>query len=431
MYIREIEIDNFRSIQHLTLSNLQSMNIFYGANNVGKSNILQAVDYFFDTLRRNAFYNNSQTLYYFDRDDLYNCNENLKMRIRIKFDIQLPGESNFIKQLIDNKFMTLDGDAPGTIDTFFDISLTYEFEKKRPFSRQIMIEHLKLGNTSVIKDYALTKVLPSQSSRNDMISGIGLFDIFENLSQYYRGIPWFRIISREVRQDTSEISDFDNGNYTNILLHLQDGKTKNKQELFNKINRDFKELTNAGDISIVLGSRTEYDSQGNAKIIGTTEVYVKDAEKMVPLSSMGSSAQQLLYVLVNYYYFYDSVIGFEEPEIHLSPESQEKFYQYLSRLYLKEEGKRQIFITTHSPTFTTNGYIIQVFYDEHQTKVKKEGEPGELEERAVHFGPCGKYHTPACFGKFYNEISDKCRRCVRKTECKPATEEHNRQMRMN
>lgn len=48
MYIEKIEIQFFRSIYRETISGLQLLNIFTGKNDVGKSNILKALNLFFN-----------------------------------------------------------------------------------------------------------------------------------------------------------------------------------------------------------------------------------------------------------------------------------------------------------------------------------------------------------------------------------------------
>lgn len=46
MHIKRIYIKNFRSIKS-TLIDLENINIFYGLNDVGKSNVLKALNLFF------------------------------------------------------------------------------------------------------------------------------------------------------------------------------------------------------------------------------------------------------------------------------------------------------------------------------------------------------------------------------------------------
>ena len=48
MRIKKIIIENFKSIDHLEITDLSNLNIFIGKNDAGKSNILDAIDIIFN-----------------------------------------------------------------------------------------------------------------------------------------------------------------------------------------------------------------------------------------------------------------------------------------------------------------------------------------------------------------------------------------------
>jgi AAA15 family ATPase/GTPase len=50
MRLTSFRAQNFKSLIDVELPDLQDINVFYGPNNVGKSNILQAMDVFFELL---------------------------------------------------------------------------------------------------------------------------------------------------------------------------------------------------------------------------------------------------------------------------------------------------------------------------------------------------------------------------------------------
>lgn len=52
--IKEIEIKNFRSISHAKFSAIDDLNLFHGANDVGKSNVLRALNLFFNGKTNNG-----------------------------------------------------------------------------------------------------------------------------------------------------------------------------------------------------------------------------------------------------------------------------------------------------------------------------------------------------------------------------------------
>ena len=63
MALTRIVIDGFKSIEHCDIS-LSEMNIFLGENGSGKTNLLEAIAYFYSNLTENALSNDI-----FDEDD--------------------------------------------------------------------------------------------------------------------------------------------------------------------------------------------------------------------------------------------------------------------------------------------------------------------------------------------------------------------------
>lgn len=51
--IRSCEIENFKSLKHLYLSDLKRINLFGGKNNAGKTTLLEALFLFFDRMNPN------------------------------------------------------------------------------------------------------------------------------------------------------------------------------------------------------------------------------------------------------------------------------------------------------------------------------------------------------------------------------------------
>ena len=52
MKLKSIKIKNFRSIEEVTLEDCGNLNVIIGRNNAGKSNILMAIDAFFQCLSK-------------------------------------------------------------------------------------------------------------------------------------------------------------------------------------------------------------------------------------------------------------------------------------------------------------------------------------------------------------------------------------------
>ena len=78
MKIDKLTIKNYRSVRDLELSLSPRINVFIGANNVGKSNILSAMEYLLG-----PSYPTANRL---ERWDFYQGDEELPLKIALDFD---------------------------------------------------------------------------------------------------------------------------------------------------------------------------------------------------------------------------------------------------------------------------------------------------------------------------------------------------------
>lgn len=79
MPLCRIQIDNFKSIKRADLS-LNHINMFIGENGAGKTNVLDAVDYFYSNLSTSNI-----------RLDVFDCNNHFSNQIRIRLSFDLSG----------------------------------------------------------------------------------------------------------------------------------------------------------------------------------------------------------------------------------------------------------------------------------------------------------------------------------------------------
>ena len=79
MPLCRIQIDNFKSIKYADLS-INHINMFIGENGAGKTNVLDAVDYFYSNLSTSNI-----------RLDVFDCNNHFSNQIRIRLSFDLSG----------------------------------------------------------------------------------------------------------------------------------------------------------------------------------------------------------------------------------------------------------------------------------------------------------------------------------------------------
>lgn len=107
----------------------------------------------------------------------------------------------------------------------------------------------------------------------------------------------------------------------------------NDKNKFGKINKFLQELL--GEEDAFLEIPAEHD-----------DIYVSIKEKILPLNSLGTGIHQLIIFAAAVTIIDNAVFCIEEPEIHLHPELQKKFMDYI-----RNYTNNQYLISTHSNSF--------------------------------------------------------------------------------
>lgn len=128
MKIKSYEINNYRSIKSIKIKNTPSINVFFGKNNVGKSNILRALHLGFYVLRDNDIY--IPDTFFHNRDSY----KPIKIKLNLNLDKQkIP--KNFKKDIVENidylnsiiltDLFTENGEIP-KIEEFINMALSFK-----------------------------------------------------------------------------------------------------------------------------------------------------------------------------------------------------------------------------------------------------------------------------------------------------------------
>lgn len=328
--ISQIEIRYFRSIHYLKLTNIKSMNVVSGANDAGKSNLLKALNLFF----------NSQTDF-LTEVNFYN-DFNL-MRLQ-----EVRQESIKGKQFIQIKITFRRGDrSPNTLPEFFTVTRTWHRESKVPTQSDDLEKRLKGKDISMARARAsLSKFL--DSIKYEYIPAVkdnNLFGhIMTNLQEALFNLGSIRgdQIGNKLKGINSDIGD---------LVH--------------KLNLEFESVTG---ISSSLSLPTTLSSLYTSFLVNT--LY---GENEVPLEQRGDGIKIRYIPSIMYYIANVSnkqfIWGFEEPENSL----EYKLCTNMASDFLENYSKGiQIFTTTHSPAFLSlkseNSSLYRIFKQGFQTK---------------------------------------------------------------
>lgn len=301
--IKSIEIRKFRSIKSIT-SDLQvtELNIFVGQNDNGKSNILRAL---------NLFFNNETDVglpFRFDDDYCYHANSGIGTRREIRIDLLIEPPKHRFKN-----------------------ARLVRWTKKWKRDGSIVQERFFIDNNEPL------------TSRDNVYKWLDKLK--------YRYVP--AIKGREYFNSLmGELHDVLNGAHSDIMESQGEGFISGIQEITesitNELDRqiglansiqvpsDFKLLFSNLDFGSKIGERIYHLKQRGDGIkvrhIPIILKYMADQEKNISIAG---------------YVKPDTIWGFEEPENNL----EMKFSFQLAEIFRMYAEDIQIFVTTHSPAF--------------------------------------------------------------------------------
>jgi predicted ATPase len=306
MRIERFRIQGYKSIVDLTVDGLSDINVFFGLNSVGKSNIFEALQLW----HRFAGENTGRT--------------------------SISPDKPLYSELVD-KFQ-LDGNGIITIDVEFTVE---EIRGKSHFT--------------VTKGENLERQVAIETIPPNISPPIG-----RHISEYLFSLLKFHVIDATRRlhyeQRTSGIFNgvVNAENLKQALFYAYLSSDTEQKKRLNAIKRALAAAPySLGELDVALDPNTDQIDIGFVRANGR-----------ISLEDSGSGAQQLLLVLGQIFLNNYPVIAVEEPEMNLSPQYQAQMMSTLETLMQDPAVKlEQLFISTHSPylEFTQNFY--DVTYD--------------------------------------------------------------------
>ncbi len=311
--ISRVKIKRFRSIMNLDLSLQDHSHIvtFCGANNVGKTNILRAINLFFhpDAL-------NSETDIPFQKSESGSGGARLP-----EISIEFKSGVDVIK--ITRKFVGLDED---------------ELEGEKTVQNKF--QHIDKAESIKFLDQFFCKFIEVINlSFPELIREVvnEVYDIEYEKSR-------FKGLKEQLRKAHEEYSD---------------GLLKVLRGLAHEISPSFKEFNENWSVDFDLRD----DIQKFRDLISdNVEFYIKDNSNK-EISSKGSGLQRLAFILLQTRIAQKAmnkipVLLIDEPDAFLHPFLEKQLNAFLKNTY-KDKG--QIFVTVHSPTFIDSFHLRNVF----------------------------------------------------------------------
>ena len=308
--IKQINIQYYRSLKDEKIKNLNEANIFSGKNDVGKSNVLKALDLFFNKKETNFLED-------FNKERLKEVRrESVKGKQYIKIEITFLNPGNY--KTLPNEFnVTKTWDRTGNVSGILKDNFDYLMRKGKFNPRSIDISRRTL--TGFLNKIRYTYV---PAIRDD------------NFFYYLLSILQDSLFSKSQNKNTGDFSKTIN--------------TFNEQigNITKELKKDFQ---NVSGVESNLSFPTEIEDLFQRLVIDT-----KSGEHDIPLKLRGDGIR-LRYIptILNYIAknskFYE-IWGFDEPENSCEYSLARKLAENFSTNYL---NNAQIYISTHSFSFVS------------------------------------------------------------------------------
>jgi hypothetical protein len=364
MFIEKVRIQGFKSIRDLTLDGLGKVNVFHGLNDVGKSNILQAIRLAHQVLTGETAIlpsNRQLNVKYLEFAEnygahLFRLGGNKKIIIEVEISFQ-GSELQASRFIIDEPLLKL----------IIHLAFSDKGDKVE----------IKLNQYRLIGEQGSLDALDSSTRRDWQ-------DDLERLQKSYLRHQGFRLIEATRRFHTeqqpiggpipdSDLVDIIDHNLKLGLYYAYLSPDVQQKRNLEQIRQLLAETPfNLGQLDIALERKT-----------GTLDVgFVRDDGRL-PIESLGSGTQQLLLVLGQVFLNANRIVAIEEPEMNLSPPHQQMLFVALKALLNDSNGLLdQLFISSHSPAFEFEETFFDVTFQNGETQVRR----APLAERARYFG---------------------------------------------
>jgi predicted ATP-dependent endonuclease of OLD family len=358
MILKSLKIDGFKSLVNTSLSNTSSLNMLYGYNNSGKSNILKIIDLVFRSKRQSdSGYVNFYTGYVENSGFFYNLN---KGNESIPFEFKFQLEKTELKGVINASYLK-EFEAiyyKGNNHTYIQLNIYGEIRKINFDLSEIQLIKVDVNNLSLFKkddpNEYLTEAVTQGAKAGLTENG---YDIFQSVMNIFNDCFLFLDNDRYFVNESIGLVNYKDLNPRNLkqwlyTLSMNPETYKLYVDLLAFVNQ-FKvtlalndELTNCENNSPLPKGKMSF-GQNQGELFAMFE----SNNKRLPLSSFGTGIQQIFYILSKIFSSEAKIILIEEIELNLSPKYQAELLKHLKKL-ISTNTIAQMFFTSHSKYFS-------------------------------------------------------------------------------
>lgn len=353
MKIRKIHVENYKSFKDVTLSDMSFINMVYGYNNSGKSNVLKFLDLLFspkeDPERKTSGASPTFWSGIINNDPFIFKDKNKD----ISFDVSTEIQKTELKSLNKKDFTELEKNYFKDNHNYITIKIFGRIVYLNFHQSEIRIDSVLINNKDIYDRHNKEPYFPTASAKS-ILKNNGyyyfstLMDLFTNSVQFLDNDRYF------IKE--YEINEF-------FINQLNSKIIKNwffQLSLLPEHHNFYTELTefisNFDLMTKTLGSAVENSPLKNMEISfykenGEIDLIMKNkVGNRLPITSYGTGIQQIFYILTKIFSSNAKILLVEELELNLSPQYQMVLLRNFLNM-IKEHRISQIIFTTHSKYF--------------------------------------------------------------------------------
>jgi AAA domain, putative AbiEii toxin, Type IV TA system len=333
MILITFTVEGFKNLsQPVTFGPLQAMNVLHGANNTGKSNLLQAMDVFFRLLGTGNQVSKSQVVGLENGEAIIGCSFtelfHLATPTPIRWRVELSIEAAELEEL------SIEPELPAE-----SITIVAELTPGLAGAAQFRIEQFILAERDGSSPVDIARLDPDKDvgvafgqTLRGVIAGTFAMDSSK------RGSPFTRVDLRSPGGEArgglvpQPIRDalFD-------ARQSLDREQRRRWSLFSELTRELAPELGPGEFE------TAFDRQ-----TGRAELVFDNGEVACPIGWLGSGVQHLVALLASLALTRARYVALEEPELHLAQSLQSRMPRLLAAVLASGCGPQQFFVCSQS-----------------------------------------------------------------------------------